>query len=119
MSYLHQTIESVLKSLNNALQGRTYYYNKAMNKTAWDLETDEQRAALAPPLDPYNNPLVMPLAEFVEHPMAQVRVALWHLFQRSRLGELHVKRSQVGEILLAMPLAEFEEHPIAQARAMR
>ncbi len=36
----------------------------------WNL-TEAERELLLPPLDPYNNELVMPLEEFVKHPIAE------------------------------------------------
>lgn len=41
-----------------------------LKKSVWNL-TDAQHAAYRPPLDPYDNPLVMSLAEFVRHPIAE------------------------------------------------
>jgi hypothetical protein len=52
--------------------GRRYYYNKALNVTRWELSEEEKGAEL-PPLNPYDNPLAMPLAQFIEHPIAQAR----------------------------------------------
>lgn len=50
--------------------GQTFYHNCYLRKSVWNL-TDAQRAAFRPPLDPYDNPLVMSLAEFVRHPIAE------------------------------------------------
>ncbi|KAL6765032.1 hypothetical protein V8C86DRAFT_1223852 [Haematococcus lacustris] len=50
--------------------GSQYYFNKVLNSSRWNL-TEEERQRLLPPLDPYNNPLVMPLHEFIRHPIAK------------------------------------------------
>ncbi|GBF98742.1 hypothetical protein Rsub_11291 [Raphidocelis subcapitata] len=50
-------------------EGRTYYWNKARNTSKWQLD-EADKPHLVPPLDPYNNPLTMPLAEFAAHPLA-------------------------------------------------
>ncbi|KAL4457850.1 hypothetical protein ABPG75_012715 [Micractinium tetrahymenae] len=44
---------------------KTYYWNEAKNESVWVLPDAE------PVLDPYNNSLVMPLHEWVEHPVAE------------------------------------------------
>eukprot|EP00877_Chromochloris_zofingiensis_P003280 jgi/Chrzof1/12953/Cz07g13220.t1 len=49
--------------------GKTYYYNKRLNTSKWDINPLE-REALVAPLNPYDNEIVMPLAEFVKHPIA-------------------------------------------------
>jgi hypothetical protein len=53
-----------------APDGRDFYYNAALNASSWTL-TQEQRARLLPPLDPYDNPLIPSLAEFARHPLAR------------------------------------------------
>lgn len=50
--------------------GDDFYVNKVKQLSKWNLSQDES-ASLLPDMDPYNNPLVMPLEEFVEHPIAQ------------------------------------------------
>lgn len=44
---------------------KTYYWNEAKNQSVWVLPDAEAV------LDPYNNSLVMPLHEWVEHPIAE------------------------------------------------
>ncbi|KIY96433.1 hypothetical protein MNEG_11528 [Monoraphidium neglectum] len=51
-------------------EGRPYYYNKMRNVSRWEL-TEAEKPRLLPPLNPYDNDLVMPLAEFVHHPIAK------------------------------------------------
>ncbi|KAI8474343.1 MAG: hypothetical protein J3K34DRAFT_138880 [Monoraphidium minutum] len=51
------------------VEGRPYYYNKALNVSKWEID-EAQQQRLVGQLDPYNNDLVMPLAEFVAHPIA-------------------------------------------------
>lgn len=41
-----------------------------LKRSVWNLTADQQ-AMYLPPLDPYDNPLVMSLKEFVEHPMSK------------------------------------------------
>ncbi|KAI8476623.1 MAG: hypothetical protein J3K34DRAFT_463899 [Monoraphidium minutum] len=50
-------------------QGDKLYHNRARNETRRKL-TDAQRARILGPLDPYANPLFMPLREFAAHPIA-------------------------------------------------
>ncbi|KAL4858064.1 Protein-tyrosine sulfotransferase [Chlorella vulgaris] len=45
-------------------KNRTYYWNEAKNSSVWTLPEAD------PVLNPYNNSLVMPLHEFIEHPIA-------------------------------------------------
>ena len=49
--------------------GKTYYYHRRTRESKWTLSEEEQKNLL-PPLDPYNNSLILPLASFVEFPMA-------------------------------------------------
>jgi hypothetical protein len=46
-------------------KNRTYWWNEAKNSSVWVLPPPD------PVLDPYNNSLVMPLHEWVEHPIAE------------------------------------------------
>ncbi len=46
-------------------KNRTYYFNDRTNTSVWTLPDAKDV------LDPYDNLLVMPLAEFVEHPIAR------------------------------------------------
>ncbi|KAI7840366.1 hypothetical protein COHA_005910 [Chlorella ohadii] len=46
-------------------KNRTYWWNEAKNSSVWVLPPPEAV------LDPYNNSLVMPLHEWVEHPIAE------------------------------------------------
>jgi hypothetical protein len=46
------------------------YHNSALNVSKAQLGSGEQQQVL-PALDPYNNPLYMPLEQFVEHPIAK------------------------------------------------
>ena len=74
-------VESISKK-----SGRTYYYHRKSRESKWEL-TEEEREKLLPVLDPYNNSLIIPLAAFVEFPMAeelvnnamtyQVSISLW------------------------------------------
>ena len=50
--------------------GRVFYYSKQLRMSKWNLSADE-RDFLLPPLHPYNNPLVMSLSKFVQHPIAK------------------------------------------------
>jgi hypothetical protein len=50
--------------------GKVYYFNKYLNISKWTI-TDEERQLLVPNLDPYNNHLFMPLADFIHQPIAQ------------------------------------------------
>ena len=53
----------------------------------WVLSAEEQ-ALLRPALDPYHNPLVMPLEEFVRHPIAQELLHNGQTFQvRTAAGQ--------------------------------
>ncbi len=45
-------------------------YFQVTQESTWEL-TEEEAATLLPPLDPYDNPLVMPLSDFVRHPIAR------------------------------------------------
>ena len=45
-------------------QNRTYYWSAETNKSVWTLPVPKQT------LDPYNNPLVTPLHEWIELPVA-------------------------------------------------
>ncbi|GAX84368.1 hypothetical protein CEUSTIGMA_g11790.t1 [Chlamydomonas eustigma] len=50
--------------------GSQFFWNQVLNKSAWQLTvTDEE--SLLPPLDPYNNTLVMSLQDFVRHPITK------------------------------------------------
>lgn len=40
--------------------GRRYYWNKFTNTSKWEL-SEEEKVHLVPNLDPYDNPMVMPL----------------------------------------------------------
>eukprot|EP00775_Hariotina_reticulata_P011842 gene11842-11986_t len=51
-------------------EGKIYYWNKYLNTSKWTL-TDEERQRLVPNLDPYNNQLFMPLADFIQQPIAR------------------------------------------------
>lgn len=44
---------------------RTYYFNRATQESVWEIPTSNTT------LDPYDNDLVMPLREWIEHPTAQ------------------------------------------------
>jgi hypothetical protein len=46
-------------------QNRTYYWSAETNTSVWTLPEPKQT------LDPYNNPLVTPLHEWIELPVAQ------------------------------------------------
>ncbi|KAF8067374.1 hypothetical protein HT031_002422 [Scenedesmus sp. PABB004] len=56
-------------SEQRADDGRLYYWNKFQNTSKWSLSAEE-RKHLVPNLDPYNNRLFMPLAEFIKQPIA-------------------------------------------------
>lgn len=43
--------------------------SQVLNVSKWVLP-EEERGKVLPPLNPYDNELVMPLAEFVRHPIA-------------------------------------------------
>ena len=47
-----------------------YISTQMLKKSVGNLTEDEEKLLL-PPLDPYDNPLVMSLKEFVEHPISQ------------------------------------------------
>ncbi len=51
--------------------GSRYYHNEVRNVSKWTL-SDEEKARMSAPINPYDNELVMPLREFVRHPIAQV-----------------------------------------------
>eukprot|EP00798_Chlamydomonas_sp_ICE-L_P001356 gene1356-32718_t len=48
-------------------EGKDFFYNKALNISKWDLSEDD---IVLPDIDPYDNPMVMPLAEWVKTPIA-------------------------------------------------
>jgi len=60
--------------------GDVYYYNKVQGRSVWNLTANE-RHYLLPPLDPYDNPLVLPLADFVKHPIAKDLLHNGQIFQ--------------------------------------
>lgn len=49
--------------------GKVYYFHRRTRESKWTLD-EEERKSLLPPIDPYNNSLVLPLASFLEFPMA-------------------------------------------------
>ncbi|KAF5843318.1 hypothetical protein DUNSADRAFT_17895 [Dunaliella salina] len=60
--------------------GSQYYYNKYKDISKWNLTAEEQQHLL-PPLNPYENDLVISLKEFVEHPIAQELLHNGQVFQ--------------------------------------
>lgn len=50
-------------------EGQVYYWNKYLNMSKWTLDESEKQH-LVPNLDPYNNRMFMPLAEFMRQPIA-------------------------------------------------
>ena len=60
-----------------------------LKKSLWALSEDEEKLLL-PPLDPYDNPLVMSLKEFVEHPISKELLHNGQAFQ-VRCGRSGVK----------------------------
>ena len=66
--------------------GDQFYYNKFMNVSKWNL-TEAEMAHYQPPLNPYDNPLAMPLAEFAKHPIAQELIHNGASFQVCGGGE--------------------------------
>ena len=48
--------------------------------------TEDEEKLLLPPLDPYDNPLVMSLKEFVEHPISKELLHNGQTFQVRGLG---------------------------------
>ena len=61
--------------------------------------TEEEEKFLMPPLDPYDNPLVMSLKDFVEHPISKELLHNGQTFQVSLGGqvwEVRCGRSGVG-----------------------
>ena len=54
-----------------------------LGKSVWNL-TEEQQKLLLPPLDPYDNPLVLSLKDFVDHPIAQELLHNGQAFQVRR-----------------------------------
>lgn len=50
--------------------GQVYYWNKFLNMSKWTLDESEKQH-LVPNLDPYNNRMFMPLAEFMKQPIAR------------------------------------------------
>jgi hypothetical protein len=64
-----------------------YFYNKVLNISKWELdEADKER--LLPPVDPYNHPAYMPLADFVKHPIVD------ELLNNGELLQVGVKSDQ-------------------------
>lgn len=53
-----------------SVDGEHWYYNAYRKESKWSLSEDELQHLL-PPIDPYNNTLVMSLEDFANHPVAQ------------------------------------------------
>lgn len=54
--------------------------HQVLNLSVWEL-TPEQRSSYLPPLDPYDNPLVISLRDFARHPIAQELIHNGQAFQ--------------------------------------
>mmetsp|Transcript_21789 Transcript_21789/g.54868 ORF Transcript_21789/g.54868 Transcript_21789/m.54868 type:complete len:736 (+) Transcript_21789:344-2551(+) len=55
--------------LQDPESNKLYYHNHLKNQSVWSLAPDD--GVVVPSLDPYDNPLTMPLREFIEHPLVR------------------------------------------------
>jgi hypothetical protein len=72
-------------------EGQTYYWNKYLNQSKWTLDESEKQH-LVPNLDPYNNRMFMPLAEFMRQPIAGELLHNGELMQVRQQGLLLCKK---------------------------
>jgi len=77
----------------SAKSGKLYYYHRKTRESKWELD-DEEKKKLTPLLDPYNNTIYLPLALFVQFPMADELVNNAMTYQVNLFGSLDTKLRQ-------------------------
>lgn len=100
--------------------GRRYYWNKFTNTSKWEL-SEEEKVHLVPNLDPYDNPMVLPLQDFIHQPIAAELLHNGELLQvlgltnyshwdkAAELRSCMLKHDDIAEELLEFGLKRIEK----------
>lgn len=73
--------------LQDPESNKLYYHNHLKNQSVWSLAPDD--GVVVPSLDPYDNPLTMPLLEFIEHPLVRNTIHNGATLQARGILEFH------------------------------